>query len=681
MPLEAFYAGAGYSPYTDNPDLPPSVIFPNHGFQVLSSVLSLLGVSVVSWVFSRRTAYDNLLSLEGWKALSWPRLCTTLVFFVSWAFIFCAATLINGTGLSMNHVTCTLGIFSCIVLYALTKLFIYAYLIEKVWLVWSPKMPGHMGKQSRWRSPLYRGCLLSLVPFIVIIVFMIVGRIAIIRQDGACVIGLKGYASLSLLIYDLLLTLCLTLAFVWPLTRGDIISMRLRRIASRTLVASIVALITSTVNITVLTSMHGKQLGWVCLASCGTDVTINAMVIAWVSGGQEPRFQRCQHNCSGSIPVHGTPDSLGPQSPLPKAGSKWRARHDDVNWGLEGGPTKFSAQGEWSPSAKLEFDFGRRGSAAGLLAPGSGDSVLGAMQEPKSPPLAVPRSGLPFSLPKVTEHSTPESIGVDISATAPGHAVYHLPLPSPRFDRKNQLARSASQLSETAPPPSTRSISLPQQPDSTPGAGPSSGRRHKSSRRRSLAKYGQETVFTQGTSQTQSGPASPRRSAADDLQGGVRGTFMRGLSVLGLGNRSSAASDGFRPRLSRRGRSRDANDWTLSVQERMTQGTATTDISTIVFRHADSQFETSTIDSTDTDYCDPSPCSRTGSLHPWSEEGSHRSVTRIDERPGSSGDDTEPGCLATVEKTAPVLDDRGHSSSEGPPPYQTRPDTQETRDS
>lgn len=32
----------------------------------------------------------------------------------------------------MNSITCTMGIFSCIVLYALTKLFIYAYLIEKV---------------------------------------------------------------------------------------------------------------------------------------------------------------------------------------------------------------------------------------------------------------------------------------------------------------------------------------------------------------------------------------------------------------------------------------------------------------------------------------------------------------------------------------------------------------------
>jgi hypothetical protein len=43
-----------------------------------------------------------------------------------------AAILINGTGLSLNQTTCTAGIVSCIALYAMTKLFIYAYLIEKV---------------------------------------------------------------------------------------------------------------------------------------------------------------------------------------------------------------------------------------------------------------------------------------------------------------------------------------------------------------------------------------------------------------------------------------------------------------------------------------------------------------------------------------------------------------------
>ena len=40
--------------------------------------------------------------------------------------------------------------------------------------------------------------------------------------------------------------------------------------------ASVAALTTSTVNIALLTVMHGKQLGWVCLSSCGTDVSTSS---------------------------------------------------------------------------------------------------------------------------------------------------------------------------------------------------------------------------------------------------------------------------------------------------------------------------------------------------------------------------------------------------------------------
>ncbi|KAL0570970.1 hypothetical protein V5O48_010988 [Marasmius crinis-equi] len=58
-----------------------------------------------------------------------------------------------------------------------------------------------------------------------------------------------------------------------------------RTIAIRTLVASVVALTTSLVNIGVLTMLHGKQLGWVCLGSCGADVILNALVLFWVALG------------------------------------------------------------------------------------------------------------------------------------------------------------------------------------------------------------------------------------------------------------------------------------------------------------------------------------------------------------------------------------------------------------
>lgn len=54
------------------------------------------------------------------------------------------------------------------------------------------------------------------------------------------------------------------------------------------------ALTTSTVNITVLTIMKGRQLGWLCLSSCGTDAIFNAAVLFWVTLGSS------QSSVSGS---------------------------------------------------------------------------------------------------------------------------------------------------------------------------------------------------------------------------------------------------------------------------------------------------------------------------------------------------------------------------------------------
>jgi hypothetical protein len=88
---------------------------------------------------------------------------------------------------------------------------------------------------------------------------------------------------LALLIYDLYINIFLTGMFLWPLFRSRLANPRIRKMAMRTLVAAVAALTTSTINIAVLTIMHGQQLGWVCLGSCGTDVTMNALVLFWVT--------------------------------------------------------------------------------------------------------------------------------------------------------------------------------------------------------------------------------------------------------------------------------------------------------------------------------------------------------------------------------------------------------------
>jgi hypothetical protein len=65
----------------------------------------------------------------------------------------------------------------------------------------------------------------------------------------------------------------LTGLFLWPVTRSSFLNVRVKRLAVRTLWSALIALTTSCVNILVLTLMHGRQLGWVCLGSCGSDVS------------------------------------------------------------------------------------------------------------------------------------------------------------------------------------------------------------------------------------------------------------------------------------------------------------------------------------------------------------------------------------------------------------------------
>ncbi|KAG8888589.1 hypothetical protein FRB98_007353 [Tulasnella sp. 332] len=271
-----------------------SITSPSHNrpyMHLLSTIINLWGVTIVTWALSRRTASyscSSLLRLSTWKDYSWPRLCVVLVFMNSWVFLIISGSLISGTGLSFDATTCALGIYICIVLYASSKILIYAFLIEKVWIVWAHResTTPPTGIKNRWRSSVWRVCIMLLIPYLCILFLMLYGKIAVLRPaDHVCDIGLQKFASLPLLSFDLFITFFLTALFVYPLRTSSLISPELRKVASRTLLSSAAALATSAVNIAVLTFLHGHERGWVCLTSCASDVTINALVLFWVTTG------------------------------------------------------------------------------------------------------------------------------------------------------------------------------------------------------------------------------------------------------------------------------------------------------------------------------------------------------------------------------------------------------------
>ncbi|KAJ7643516.1 hypothetical protein FB45DRAFT_895335 [Roridomyces roridus] len=245
-----------------------TTLFPAVGFQALIASIILLGVSILTFFFSRRLLAfrEGSPTRRAWTRPSWLRVCVLLIFLDSYCFMFASGILIFGVGLQRNTTTCAAGIYLCVLFYTSSKVLIYTFLTEKVFIVWDTG-------RSRKRSPVYLICVATITLYFGVILAVLFEHIAEFRPgDTACVIGLKRTASLPLLCYDLYINILLTGLFLWPILRSAHSSTRLRSVAIRTLI-----------NIGVLTALKGRQLGWVCLASCGADVVFNAAAVFWVT--------------------------------------------------------------------------------------------------------------------------------------------------------------------------------------------------------------------------------------------------------------------------------------------------------------------------------------------------------------------------------------------------------------
>nr|GAT47542.1 predicted protein [Mycena chlorophos] len=256
--------------------------YPDRGLQFLSAFIQFSAVTVVAVLLALRlNGTGNPLTRQWWARMSWARLCIFLILADSYLFVFSASLLLFGIGMQFNHIACATGICLCVTFYTSSKVLTYLFLSEKVYIVWAP--PG----TRRSRCPVYLLCIGTIFLYLGIILAMYFGRIAEFRGgDGHCEIGLKPTASLPLLSYDLYINVLLTSLFLYPIARPGRLKLanaNLRRVATRTLIAALASLTTSTINIGVLTILHGRELGWLCLGSCGSDVVFNAVALFWVT--------------------------------------------------------------------------------------------------------------------------------------------------------------------------------------------------------------------------------------------------------------------------------------------------------------------------------------------------------------------------------------------------------------
>ncbi|KAG0286502.1 hypothetical protein BGZ96_009396 [Linnemannia gamsii] len=227
----------------------------------------------MSVLFGRKTAGTKL------STINYARGLVVSLYIISWTFSLVSAMLVQTN--NFNTISCTMSVYMCITLYAVSKIIIYLFLMEKVYVVTA------VGT-TRANFMLYRINLALLVPYLGIFCLMLIYRVSEVTEDGECKIGLLPPASVTLILYDIFISSWLTILFIRPLMSSTSLLQgpskgKLRDVARRTLMGSLIALVLSTGNVFTLVLFKGYERGLICLASCTVDVTLNAITVHWVT--------------------------------------------------------------------------------------------------------------------------------------------------------------------------------------------------------------------------------------------------------------------------------------------------------------------------------------------------------------------------------------------------------------
>ncbi|KAF3201832.1 hypothetical protein TWF106_002680 [Orbilia oligospora] len=221
---------------------PPLYLAP-HASSVFSAVLPLFGVSVLAFCFGRRTYNMPKLAevpLARWLVLG--------VYLDSWLFAFSSTVLNVAFGLRSSITACNAGILLCLICYLTTKIIIYFFLVEKVYIIRSK----HKGPRRKDRLYLFN-TLGMLLPYFIVIILTFIFRISELHDDGECVCSF------------------------------DQASQKVRNMAKRTFWGSIATLISTVANLATLVVLRGHEPGWICFACCNADVVFSAIVLHWVT--------------------------------------------------------------------------------------------------------------------------------------------------------------------------------------------------------------------------------------------------------------------------------------------------------------------------------------------------------------------------------------------------------------
>ncbi|ORY75968.1 hypothetical protein BCR35DRAFT_353491 [Leucosporidium creatinivorum] len=242
----------------------------------VTGVLQLLANMVVACMVSHRWPG---FTVNSWRGMSVPKVALLLVLLNTLAFVFSAALMALGVGTSLNAASCEATIWMCILWYSAAKVCITFFLVERVHIVHGQQQP------SRLKNKIYLSNCLLLLGWTGVFLFLIISHKTSIRpSDGQCSFFISRYSSLAAGLLDMVIILYLSLLFALPLYRGRWANPEIRRLAIRSLAASLVSMASTTANMFWTTfGARGHQVPYLCLALCTADCLVNAGVLFFIT--------------------------------------------------------------------------------------------------------------------------------------------------------------------------------------------------------------------------------------------------------------------------------------------------------------------------------------------------------------------------------------------------------------
>ncbi|KAH7039490.1 hypothetical protein B0J12DRAFT_222036 [Macrophomina phaseolina] len=238
----------------------------------LQMLLSLVALCILSVCMLRR-----MQSIRNYAALPLGAWYILLIYADSFLFVFITAVF-KDVGLNETITICRAAILLCLTLYLSTKVCVYLFLVEKVYIVRGSNMP-----RLKDRLYVFNICA-AMGPYGVLAILNIIWRFSHLR-NGTCIIGMEKKALMPLIIFDVGVNVYLTTLFIVPLRQLYSYKnkdMNIRTMAVRTFIGSCCTLMSSVANLTLLMVLNGEP-AWICFITCNAEILFSVLVLHWVT--------------------------------------------------------------------------------------------------------------------------------------------------------------------------------------------------------------------------------------------------------------------------------------------------------------------------------------------------------------------------------------------------------------